>query len=597
MQSRAIGIVAALALLCSACTGGGGSLPGVGARSAGVPGGGAAAKGVKVAFDFKIPRRQRHRAHYLSPGTASIEVTVFNAAHTQKLGQSAIDTTAGAGSCSTVVGGTFGCTLAMRLAPGSYTFDVAAFDEANEHGAKLSAIDDFARTVATGVANTIPMTLGGIPASLSIALLGSSVFATGNAVSGYQFAGVGSGATQQIQLTAKDAAGFTIVNPGAPAFTLTSSLPAKLSVAAASGVPGVFNVTPLQETNALPVPDAATAITLTATAVTHGTGTSPLSATATVQNDPIAYVGSSDALDVQAFAPWNASPVLSFPLVERDVVATAVDRLGKLYVADFEANSVSVYPPGNTTASLSLSGLTSPDAVVVDTQGNIYVEEFEADVIEFNSAGVRLRTLSSVSSPTGIDGPLGMVLDAANNLYVANFLGNVGVAVFAPGSSVAPAYTFENGMNRPSYPVFDTSGNLYVSNAVGNNVSEYGGPAPFTAFSTNPAATPSAVFGTGTLDDPNVDAVDGSKNVYVGNHKGNDVVEFAPNAPSTVVRSFALPGSSANFVSVDPLGNVYVPADATSSGPVSVYPPGTSTTSFNNWSTGLVFPETITVWP
>jgi hypothetical protein len=586
--------------LLSACAGNGtrSILP----QLDGAPSGGAspasAIRRAVVHFRFKIPRKPRGRAaHFLSPATKSLRVTAFNATHTMQVAQVTQNATPGASGCTGVANGTFACSVAMSVPPGNATFDVAAFDAANAAGSKLSATTDFPFAVVAGSANDIGMTLGGIPSSIAVALVGAPVFATGSMLTGFQIGGIGSGAKQQLQVTAKDADGYTIVGPGAPAFSLTSAS-AAVSIAAVAGVPGRFAVTPLAETNALPVPNPITSIALSAKATPAGAGTNPISASVSLQNDPIAYVANYETTDtvgsqgVQAYAPWSAAPVLSIPAGSNlETPALALDAAGNLYVSSYYGG-VFVFPPAGTSPSRSILTLYAVYyGLVVDTAGDIFVAEDGTDVKEFTPSGGSFptRTLSSTTSPSGIDTPYDMAVDSSGNLYVANYGGSIGVAVFAPGTSTTPIMTFNTGMNEPYFLTFDGAHNLYVVEHGGKNVTEY--KPPFT--NTTPVFQ---TFGSSaTLSSNQNLAVDGSGNVYVADYTNNAIFEYTPAAPAAAARTF--PSKSPPGVALDPLGNVYVPFEGSDSGPVDVYPPGTSTTTIDSWSTGLDLPYSIAVWP
>lgn len=544
---------------------------------------------VAVHFRFKIPHRARGRgSRYLSPSTASLQITVFNAAHTSQLGQITANTTPGAGGCTAVASGAFTCSFAMNVPPGNDTFDVSAYNSPNAFGGKLSAIVDFAYSVAYGSLNNIAMTLGGIPATVEVALAGSGPFATGSAAAGFQLGGVGSGATQQFQLTAKDGSGNTIVNPGAPVLTLTSSAPSKLSVTAVPGSPGRFTLMPLAETNALPAPIPSTAITLTATATpVAGTGANPVTSTVSVQNDAIVYEASYDeSATVQVYAPWSAAPVLTLPGAAASLYfGIAIDAGGNVYVCNYAAGTVTVFPPGSTTASRTITGLAHPcypSSLGVDTAGDIFVPEYEGNVLEFTPTGGNTPTRTMINSFPAV------ALDASNNIYVANYSGvDEGISVFAPGSSTAPAFAFSAGTDGPFIPTFDASGNLYVLNYSGGNVTEY--KPPFSS-----SSTVAKTFGSGSITSPYGVAVDGSGNVYVGNDNDSTAVtEYTQAAPATVART--LDSGYTGPIVVDPLGYVYV--GSYSNAAVHVYPPGTSTAPVDTWTSGATDAWTLAVWP
>ena len=65
---------------------------------------------------------------------------------------------------------------------------------------------------------------------------------------------------------------------------------------------------------------------------------------------------------------------------------------------------------------------------------------------------------------TGLNNPFALAFDSSGNLYVVNYdnNGNSIVSKFAPGSTT-PTATL-TGLNNPFALAFDSSGNLYVAN-------------------------------------------------------------------------------------------------------------------------------------
>jgi hypothetical protein len=540
---------------------------------------------VPVRFTFKIPHHRKHArgARYVSPSTTSLQVNVYNSTHTKQLASVTQITSPGKNGCTAVVGGTFTCSFSLNVRSGDDRFDVFAVDAFNGNQ-KLSAIVNFAFTVKRSALNQIKMTLGGIPASIDASIVGNSVLQTGDSITGFQLGGIGRGAAQQLQVTAKDADGNVIVNPGTPAFSITNGAPTKLSVAPVSGTPGRFTLTPLAQTNALPSPNPSTAISLTLTATPVGTGTAPLNAVVQVQNDEIVYGADYDTTGyVQVFAPWSATPILTIPDAGvTEYFGIALDAGGNAYVCNYAAGTINVYPPGSATASRSITGLSYPcypSNIVVDGSGNIFVPEYATDVKEFTPGG---GNTPSRTIPGGY--PVASV-DKSGNLYVANF-GADGVSVYPPGATT-PSYQFNTGMDDPWVTAFDAGGNLYVLNYGTNNVTEYKPPFSHTSpvFQT---------FGTGTyIDSPYGLNIDAAGNVYVASDSpGYAVSEYSPAAPLTPVRTLAA-GSYTGNVGVDQLQNVYVPAYSYSQ--MQAYPPGTSETAFDTWAQSYSWVEA--VWP
>jgi sugar lactone lactonase YvrE len=537
-----------------------------------------------VRFQFRIPRHRKHARgeRYVSQSTASIAVTAFDATHSHKLAATTANTVPGAGGCSAVADASFTCTFTLAVPAGNDTFDVAAYDRANGTGSKLSAIADFPYDVVAGAPNAIAMTLGGIAATLAVTLVAPTMFATGNTASGFRFGGVGGNATQTFHLTAKDAKGNVIVNPGAPVLTLTGGDAQHLTIVAGASSTQ-FAVTPLAPT--------ATPIAMTATA-TASTG-KPLETHFTLQLDSILYEISCSNTTAAAFAPWSTTPLLTLTNQASGILsnsAMALDAAGNLYLANASGpngGAVLEFAPGSMTASRTITGLNDPTFIAVDPSGDIYVTEATSDVEEFTSASdtVPSRVLSTTSSPTGIDGPEGLATDGAGNLYVANQYGGIGVAMYASGTSTTPAAILTKGISTPQWLALDSSGNLYVANGGSNNVTEY--KPPFSA-------TSSAIhtFGdSSSVTQPQSLAVDALGDVFVAN--ASDAVEFNPD--QSVARTITgqdLYGT--NLVAADPLGNAYLPNAGANT--VGVYAAGSMTAS-PLYSSGMSGPMDVVVWP
>lgn len=95
-----------------------------------------------------------------------------------------------------------------------------------------------------------------------------------------------------------------------------------------------------------------------------------------------------------------------------------VDRTNKLYVCNFGGGTVTVYPRGKLTPSLTLTGAGSAIDVVVGVDGIVYVSNWDS-----GSNGTLLEYPKGHTTPAktiGINGaPEGLALDSHNNLYVA----------------------------------------------------------------------------------------------------------------------------------------------------------------------------------
>lgn len=116
-----------------------------------------------------------------------------------------------------------------------------------------------------------------------------------------------------------------------------------------------------------------------------------------------------------------------------------VDRHGKLYVCNFGAGTVTVYPKGSLSPSKTLTHAgVSPIDVVVGTDGTVYVADFNdgLDGHVFEYARGSTTPTTTISFPRY---PEGVALDYNNNLYVAYQKSYTAGTVlkFKPGSTRA----------------------------------------------------------------------------------------------------------------------------------------------------------------
>jgi hypothetical protein len=580
----------AIAALLSACTG---------ARSAGiVPAGGTPAarlsperqQKTSAVFGIKILRHGKHRrGHYISGSTGSVTVAIYDSTHAHLYASLTANTIAGFGGCTAFVNNAFTCTFSVAAPPGIDAFDVTTFDNIGGTGAKLSLVADRLVKIVAGKANPIALVLNGIPTSVGVSLDSVSPLAADpNSAESFYFAGIGPKAAQLLLVESFDVEQNAIAGPGQPTYHMTSNDPADVSIAPVAGSPGVFKLTPLHPTS---VP-----IQLTVEATPVENASPPISAQFPLQIESLLYVGNGATGTISEYASWSTSPILTIPTTAglANPYTMKVDSSGNLYVANLVGGtmgSVKEFAPGSIVASRTISGLSGPDVgLAVDASGDIFVTEAVGgiDVKEFTPSGgsTPSRTLSSTTSPTGINTPAGLAIDASGNLYVANNGGSIGVAVFAPGASTTPSFTFNAGTNKPYYDAFDAAGNLYVSNYGGNDVTEYA--PPFSA-----ATTVHRTFGSSaTTTKPLAIAVDSLSDVYVGLGSGT-VVEY--DSSGAVVRTLASVGTSIPSLAVDPLGNAYVPGDSANA--AYVFAPGTSAMPATTFTTGVGDPVAVASWP
>src|SRR5438552_844775 len=193
-------------------------------------------------------------------------------------------------------------------------------------------------------------------------------------------------------------------------------------------------------------------------------------------------------------------------------------------------------PNGPTTFSASPGSTVLPSVVVKDSGGTpiagamvtFAVATGNGTIVGTNpmttGANGDAAPIATIrGSNTGLNFPLGIALDGAGNIYVANF-GASNILIFAAGASgnVTPIATIAVASPCTTYGVaLDGAGNLYVTNFSCNNV------LIFAAGSGN--ATLIAGGNTG-LTAPAGIALDGAGNIYVANPGNLSITVYAAGA-------------------------------------------------------------------
>ncbi|HVN68727.1 MAG TPA: hypothetical protein VMU38_03610 [Candidatus Binatia bacterium] len=206
----------------------------------------------------------------------------------------------------------------------------------------------------------------------------------------------------------------------------------------------------------------------------------------------------------------------------------AVDKKGNVYVANIGNNSVTVYPQGQTSPSLTItSGISSPYSVAVDSKGNVFVSNLGSnditayaagqtsayESINFNAYGQAVgigvdgkdnlwvacdstnavfeiaagSTTVTNSGITGLNGPIGVSFGKKDVTYVSSFSGG-NVKVF-PYGSTSPSQTITTGISGPTQNGVTASGLFFQSNQADDVVGyKKGGSSPFSTLTATSAA-------------------------------------------------------------------------------------------------------------
>ena len=293
------------------------------------------------------------------------------------------------------------------------------------------------------------------------------------------------------------------------------------------------------------------------------------------------------------------------------VFATASDKTGNIYIADYDGNQVfKVTPDGTLTlvAGNGFSGfsgdggpavnasLKSPKGVAVASDGAIYIGDTGNDRIRKVATDGTITTFagngSEVFSGDGglatnasLFGPNGMAFDAAGNLFIADTrhsrirkisLGGVITTVAGNGQETyngeGSALSF--ALNDPVSVAFDASGNLYIADTLNCRIREVtngiistfaglgqpgylDGPASSAVFSF-PKGMAFDSHGSLFIADPGNNLIRKIASNVVSTVAGNGALAFAGDGGNALASSLAGPSS----VALDAAGDLFI-ADTT----------------------------------
>ena len=284
----------------------------------------------------------------------------------------------------------------------------------------------------------------------------------------------------------------------------------------------------------------------------------------------------------------------------------AVDSEGNVCVADGENDEIrSVSPSGVVTTLAGVTGYGSSDGigsaarfegpfdVAVDSAGNVYVaDQGNEEIRKITPSGVvttlagsagHYGSLNGTGSAARFDDPMGVAVDSAGNVYVAD-QGNEEIRKITP-SGVVTTLAGSAGQQgsldgtgsaarfrSPTSLAVDSAGNVYVADGENDEIRKITPSGVVTTLAGSAGQTGSS-DGTGNaarFSYPDGVALDNAGNVYVADTSNDEIRKITPSGVVTTLAGSARQtgssdgaGSAARFaspqgVAVDRAGNVYV---------------------------------------
>ena len=254
----------------------------------------------------------------------------------------------------------------------------------------------------------------------------------------------------------------------------------------------------------------------------------------------------------------------------------AVDTAGNVYVADTNNQTIRKVTPAGAVTTLAggagASGSTdgtgtaarfdSPLGVTVDGAGNVYVADTgNATIRKITSAGT-VTTLAGQAGASGFvdgtgtaarfNGPSGLAVDAAGNLYVADTL-NQSIRKITTAGAVS-TISGTSGLEGPQGLALDSAGNLFVADPNSQTIRKVvlaTGAMTVTAGQAGSSGSDDGQAGQARFNDPSGVAVDGTGNLYVTDTDNYTIREITPaGVVSTVAGLAGTPGSADGVGSV-----------------------------------------------
>ena len=290
----------------------------------------------------------------------------------------------------------------------------------------------------------------------------------------------------------------------------------------------------------------------------------------------------------------------------RNPGGVAVDSAGNVYVTDENHAIRKITPAGEVTTLAGLAG--SPGStdgtgnaarfnrlgdVAVDSAGNLYVVEYGNSTLRKITPGGVVTTLAGLAGQQGtvdgtgsaarFNGPYGVAVDSAGNVYVAEWESHVIRKVTPAGVVTTLAGLANNAgaadgtgsaarFRNPRSMAVDSAGNVFVADFFNHAIRKItpGGVVTTLAGLLESSGSADGTGGTARFRNPSGVAVDSAGNVYVADHNNHTVRKVTPGGVVTTLAGLAGGpgsadgvGSAARFnnpinLAVDSAGNIYV---------------------------------------
>ncbi|MFZ9669308.1 MAG: NHL repeat-containing protein [Solirubrobacterales bacterium] len=247
--------------------------------------------------------------------------------------------------------------------------------------------------------------------------------------------------------------------------------------------------------------------------------------------------------------------------------ASAAARLAGAVVFIFGVLALAAPTQAATVSSLGSTG-DGPQGIALDSAGNVFTaNSTSTDISKLLPGGGG----AGIPWPVAVSDPWNVAVDGAGNVFASNFSNN-SVSKITPAGALAGG-TWPVAIPVNSVPLgiaTDQAGNIYTANAGNNTVTKITPDGVATTFAS-----------TGGGSSPYALVFDRDGNLYAANNGNDTVSKFSPSGtPAGAPWPVSL-GAGANpwAITIDSAGNVYTANDGTDT--VSRITAAGTSTSFN----------------
>jgi uncharacterized protein (TIGR03437 family) len=291
--------------------------------------------------------------------------------------------------------------------------------------------------------------------------------------------------------------------------------------------------------------------------------------------------------------------------------AVAVGADGSLYISDLGNLRIRKVTPDGIIATIAGNGLfgstgdggsalkasfQGPQEIALDSAGNIYVADRTNSTIRKITTGGTITTVAGSAISPGysgdngpatkalLAGPIGVAVDPAGNLYIADSGNNVIREVSAATGNIStiagtgkPGFGGDGGgalsamFSNPKGVAVDSSGNLLIVDGDNNRVRRISAGNISTVAGSTLAIGDGGSSISARLSNPSGVAVDLTGNLFIADFAANRVRKVAPSGTITTFAGTGQTGesgdngpaasatlSSPSGVAVDSAGNLYI---------------------------------------